>query len=372
MGQSERQQGTLCPPKGNDRIARTLSGSIRSGNIHHAYLFEGPGGTGKAQMAQWFSALLLCEREVDPLAERSMLLMPCGSCPSCLGLSRGQHADLRILEAAEGKASISIGQVRELIRTVSFAPLRADRRAIWIREADTMGDVPANALLKTLEEPAPYNVFILITERGNQLLDTIRSRCQRIRFSPLPLRQVCEVLAASHSLSEGEARILGYASGGSVSLALELAEAGFLERHSEWFERYVDGPLAGNSAAGKVSTEASYLASEHRKQRNVKTGELALFLKLFKLLLRDALVSGTGAPDDQLTWPMNRARAEAVHERLGDRSVISFMDRLTKAEEALYRPLNVQLVVEDFLLRLDIGLTRRPKSPTQAIGRPGA
>ena len=208
MVQDEARTFTLSPPTGHDRIARTLSSSVRSGNIHHAYLFEGPRGIGKAQMAAWFSALLLCEREVDPLAERSTILMPCGTCPSCLGLGRGQHADLQIVQALEGKSRIVIDQVRELIGQISFAPLRADRRAIWIRDADTMGDVPANALLKTLEEPAPYNVFILISERANQLLDTIRSRCQRIRFSPLPLRQVCDDLrTVEPDLSEDDNRV---------------------------------------------------------------------------------------------------------------------------------------------------------------------
>ena len=344
---------TLEPPPGNERVARSLSKAFEIGKVHHAYLFEGPQGVGKSQMATWFCALLFCEGELlrpnEPVNGASFL--PCGDCASCHLLQKGEHPDYEQTAPEEGRSKIVIDQIRSVVKHSSFRPLKSERRVFELRSADKMDAVPANALLKTLEEPASYNVFILLTDRAHALLDTILSRCQNVRFASLDAQVITQMLE-SEDVSAKEARILGAASSGSITAARQLHEIGFLELAEEWLERYLDPLATRTPTADVVVDEVAQLSTAHRRSPDAQYGEIALLFRCLKLGLRDAVLVGQGMGADTLTWPDRMKNSEALYDGLGSEAILSLMERLAKAHELFERPLNTTLILEDLLLRV--------------------
>jgi DNA polymerase-3 subunit delta' len=161
-------------------------------------------------------------------AEENALLDACGTCPSCLRIARNVHADVLIVEPGES-GSIKVDQIREAIERSAFRPFEGRRRVVIVDEADALVPEAQNALLKTLEEPPPSSVFVLVTSRPELLLPTVRSRCQRLRFGRLAAGDVAGVLMRAHGYEPGDAHAAASASDGSVGVALEGATDAFAE-----------------------------------------------------------------------------------------------------------------------------------------------
>lgn len=209
----------------------------RRAQLPHALLLSGPKGQGKVELARQFSAGLLCE---NPQATG----VACGKCLACNWFSQGNHPDFRLLQpdalsadieagAEEGKKKasqqITIDQVRELDEFLNVGTHRGGLRIVLIQPAEAMNRSTANSLLKSLEEPLPSTLFLLISNEPMRLLPTIRSRCQAIPFT-LPSRQLAHKVLADAGLKEPE-RWLALA-GGSPGLALEYAASG----QSNWLD----------------------------------------------------------------------------------------------------------------------------------------
>lgn len=151
---------------GNDMIRRTLSGSLS-----HAYIIEGPRGSGRLTSARNAVAAVLCENRSS--ADHAL---PCGKCSACSRVFRGIHPD-SIEFDSDGKKSISVDAVRELRSRVFISPVESEHKFFIIRDADLMTVQAQNALLISLEEPPAFATFILLVTDKSLLLETIRSRC---------------------------------------------------------------------------------------------------------------------------------------------------------------------------------------------------
>jgi DNA polymerase-3 subunit delta' len=154
-----------------------------AGHPSHAYLFRGPAGAGKRSVARAFAAALLADGAEDPAgaAERAR---------------RGSHPDLGWVRPS-GAAEMLVSDIDEpVVAAASRTPFESARRVFVIEQAETMGDATANRLLKTLEEPPGYAHLILLTDRPDDLLPTISSRCQHVRFDPLPVGELARRLEA--------------------------------------------------------------------------------------------------------------------------------------------------------------------------------
>jgi DNA polymerase III subunit delta' len=202
---------------GHEKQLTLLKSAITGGRLAHAYLFHGREGIGKKAAALAFAEAILCDRKQ---AEA------CNTCLSCKKTGHGNHPDL-ITIAAEG-TFIKIQAVKDLLHMMAFRPLEGGRRLFIIDEADRMNQTAANALLKTLEEPSPANILVLITSKPYILPRTILSRCQQIRFSPLRQETVAAYLENKESLAHETAGMIAAAAEGSIQRALQLKRDDYL------------------------------------------------------------------------------------------------------------------------------------------------
>ncbi len=164
-------------PKGNHAIIQELIAGIQNNSTVHAYLFAGPAGLLKRETARYFAAALLCEGDGAP---------PCGSCANCVQSTTGNNPDLiaKSLKDLTTKKSIGVDEIREIIADVYTRPFKAAKKVYIIEDGEALTVGAQNALLKVLEEPPAYAVFILCTSEADKILPTIRSRSRIIRFQP--------------------------------------------------------------------------------------------------------------------------------------------------------------------------------------------
>jgi DNA polymerase-3 subunit delta' len=224
---------------GQEAATQTLARALGSGRVHHAYRFEGPNGVGKELTAFAFAQALVCPTK----APEGRAYHACGKCSACtraLALSAEPprvplHPDIVILErglyphetlrrARPELQDISVDQIRRLVlERASYPPHEGRARVFIVRRAHELSPSASNALLKTLEEPIANTYFVLLTDRGNELLTTIRSRTEVVRFAPLPEKLVRSILE-KQGVSAEAAELAAALSGGSVAAAFELSD----------------------------------------------------------------------------------------------------------------------------------------------------
>lgn len=276
---------------GHATVLDQLWSALRAEEAHHAYLFEGPKGVGKRTVAERYAMAANCERD----GER-----PCGTCRSCHTIASGAHPDVIRLEPPPDRATriIPVKDVREVIRKSGYHRYGGRRRVVIIDPAEAMQPAAANALLKTLEEPPEGTGFILIASHASALLPTIVSRCQRVRFGPVPMGPLAAWLGdRGHRTVAEQAAALSL---GCPGRALALAEGG-LKRRLKLRDQVLDA-LAGG--ADPRQTLARKLTSGDRQKWGAAVQDV---LEVLEDLLRDATVQAAGG--GQL---LNADRADVV------------------------------------------------------------
>lgn len=214
---------------GQEVAVNILKNSIQNKRSHHAYLFVGPDGVGKRTTAIAFAKALNCRFSTDG----------CGLCDSCRKIERGIHPDVELISPTEGGLTISIDQIRNLQRKVSYKPLEGEWKVYIIDDAASATEEASNCLLKTLEEPPSRVILILITENIYRLLSTVRSRCQLILFRQIPRVLIEKILREKYQVAPDEARSLAWLSSGSIGRAfyyLERKAPEYVEPLKEIFE----------------------------------------------------------------------------------------------------------------------------------------
>ena len=201
---------------GHHRVLALLARAIARDSLPPALLLAGPGGVGKRRTALAVAETLNC-LEARPAGD--VEIDACGECQVCQRIGRGVHPDVIIIEPGD-TGTIKIDEIRDVIDRANYRPFEGRRRAVIVDEADTMVPAAQNALLKTLEEPRPGSVFVLVSSKPDALLPTVQSRCPRLRFGRLPVSDVADVLMREHEYGEAEARAAAADADGSVGRAL--------------------------------------------------------------------------------------------------------------------------------------------------------
>jgi len=290
---------------GHDRQKALLQAAIAGGRLAHAYLFHGRAGIGKKEVAEAFAAAILCDRGKDDA---------CRACLACKKVRSGNHPDL--IRVAPTGAFIKMQAVRELVGAMAFRPLEGGRRLFIIDDADRMHHTAANALLKTLEEPAAANILLLVTAKPFLLPRTIISRCQQLRFSPLPRETVARYLQTAAAVGEDTARTIAAGAEGSIARARQLLREDYLADTAGIMQH-----LAGDHA-GDALQRLALLRHLGKSKKDIPDR-----LSLLQSCFRDALV-----------WKELRQEDMLVHR--DHRDVIRRLARLT-TEDLLFNLENI-------------------------------
>jgi len=191
--------------EGHDDVVEQFRRALQRRRLASSFLFAGPEGIGKRTFALTLARALLCRNRPEEMLD------PCGECPACAQVLAGTHPDLEQVAKPKDRAFIPLELLigdkehrgREgLCHNISLKPYMGGRKIAIIDDADHLNPEGANCLLKTLEEPPPKSVLILIGTSPAKQLPTIRSRCQLIRFRPLPADVVAELLIARELVAD--------------------------------------------------------------------------------------------------------------------------------------------------------------------------
>lgn len=319
---------TFASISGHEQQKILLRQALARRRIAHAYLFAGPRGVGKRLLAMAFIRALLCTRGDG-----------CGSCASCHKIDHGHHPDCHLLEA--GDSALKIEQVRQLQKELALRPLEGAYKICLIDGVEQFTSAAANALLKTLEEPRPNTVMILLTSHPEQVLPTIRSRCQLLPFARLPRELLAGILSEQLSLDATSAAVLAALAQGSLDRALGEQRQFYLEKRPELIQA-----LSALSAGSNIPT--FQLAEELAADKD----NLLAVLDIFETFYRDLLLLCQGCPEQQLVNLDLRQRLESLSRTTGTERLLRQLHILETARHHLQRNVNRQLAIEAMLLQL--------------------
>jgi DNA polymerase-3 subunit delta' len=290
---------------GQERLERQLQAAVSNDRLAHAYLLVGPAGSGRSTLALNLFMALNCE-------QRGRELAPCRQCPSCGRAAKRQHENLIILQPDTPTAApdqISVDSLRRALRALTFPPLNQGVRLILIRPAERLNPAGANALLKSLEEPPPGNLFMLCVPDSMSLLPTLVSRCRRLALQPLSLEVMFKALQ-DRGCSHIPIRIA--LSGGYLGPALSM-EPEQIDEALAW--------LGQDAAAPGELTKLRALAQEINAgfvtdKKTIDRQGLVSLLSLWAQYYRDLAVAQAGRPQLILLDQAKKARPPSLNAAL--------------------------------------------------------
>ena len=334
---------------GHDDVVEQFRRALRRGRLASSFLFAGPAGIGKRTFALKLATALLCRQRAEEDLD------PCGKCPACVQVAAGTHPDVQLVSKPEDKAFIPLElfigdnehrRSEGLCHDIALKPYLGGRKVAIIDDADHLNAPGANCLLKTLEEPPPKSILILIGTSPARQLPTIRSRCQLIRFRPLPVDSVAELLVSRQLVDDpAEARRLAQYSEGSLQQAMELADAELWEFRVKLFERLAEPVLDSVRFSKTVAVfvdEAGKAAALRRGRMRQVTRFAAEF---YRQLLRAQ--NGAAATDDtELAACITRA---LDHAPTDPEQTLAQLDRCLLASQQIDRNANQSTLIETWL-----------------------
>jgi len=302
-----------------------LKAAYESGRLAHAYLFVGPAGVGKAKTARAFAQLLLCERPKGHAA--------CNACGSCRKVVAGRHPDLKILEP--DTEFIKIEAIREAGRFVGLKPFEGRCKVLILDSAHAMNEEAANALLKTLEEPAPATTLILIAEDIRRLPGTVVSRCQRVVFGALAPEDLATLLVERLGVERRAATELSRLCEGSAGEALRFYEDGVLTQR--------DALLRSVSCGDSMKEAEAWIGDREEALR---------LLRALALWYRDLLTLKSSGSADLLMYPGGRAALERVCRQMETSAILQSLGVIAQTSLDIRLHANMRLALEQMRTQL--------------------
>jgi DNA polymerase-3 subunit delta' len=358
---------------GHERIRDQFAVAVAQDRLASTFLFLGPAGIGKRTFAIKLAETLLCPRALD--------FEPCGTCPSCRQMAAGSHPDLHYVCRAPEKSQITLEQLvgdrsdrSGLCQQIAMKSFYGGRRVAILDDADDLRQEGANALLKTLEEPPPGSVIILIGTAEQRQLPTIRSRCQIVRFVPLHWQLVEQLLVERALVSPPEmAHRLARCSGGSVQASLRLFDEEVLAFRTRWLEQLTSRSSATTDFIKDVQSFVERAGKEApaRRRRLVELANWAA--ELYRLAA--AVMASGEVPAPVASHPDEELRALAVEcARQWPSSLDSLtqaMDRCLLIESQTQANAHLVTLLESWLLDLNqAALGQVPFYPSLADSSP--
>lgn len=332
---------------GHANALAALQRALESERPPHAWLFCGPEGVGKQTVALEFAAALNCTSNTRP----------CGECRACRDTLAGRHPDVEVIapggmcDEPEHKdhpdsRDLRICQVRRLERLLSLSPYAGRHRVAIVDAADTLRAEAANAFLKTLEEPPPGSVIILLAEREERLPETVLSRCQRLSFRPIERDAIIEALVARGAPLD-DAETIAAAAGGRLGWAIQA-----FEDHSLLDERAMMLDEALRLAHAGRAERFAWAGEAQSRQPGVRERYMRE-LTVWENWWRDVLLYGAGGSEGA----SNPDREAALLEegRLYPAAqIVRFLQSMAQTREYLRENVDPQLALENLTLDMPV------------------
>jgi DNA polymerase-3 subunit delta' len=347
---------------GNTRVKEALKRMITSGRLPGSLLFAGEEGVGKRLFALEVARALNCRTPKDSEA--------CGVCPSCVRITKlnyperddaeewtqiiwTDHPDVGLVIAP--KRVLRVEQMRQIEKEANFRPFEGKARVFLIDEADKLNDASANALLKVLEEPPRTSHLILITARPAMLLPTILSRCQMIRFAPLPPAEIETHLLKNNIADSKTAKLRARAAGGSLGRALSNDMVTFTSQRKAM--------LGVLNALVMTNDRAQLLRSAEQLNEAQYKDEFEERLDVLETLIRDAWMLSLGANHQLLVNEDLASELEKISQRMDPRRVSDWILQIEDVRESLIVNVNRKATIDSLFLTMagDVPPQKRPK-----------
>ena len=329
---------------GQRRLLARLGEQALRGDVAHAYELSGPRSIGKRTVATRFAQTLVC-------TSQPRVAGGCGRCLACRKVESGTHPDVRLVERlvdrerSDDRKFISIEQIREMQRDLALRPLEAAWRLVIVDDAAELSEHAEVALLKTLEEPPPHAVLLLVTPTPSALLETVRSRCVPLAFRLVPTAEIGDALAARFGAA---ATRYAAAAAGRPGIAIALAsdDAARAARRALDDEFY---RLLGTGLTDRFAWAVELAESERDTQK--KNTLLVSRLVEWTDLLRDAATHAHGV--DRPLRPERTDESARLAEALGPREIVDLavaFDRWRR--DVVESNVNARMLLELIALRV--------------------
>lgn len=318
-------------------VMKQLQTMFEKNRLAHAYIFDGEKGSGKGDMMQFFVKLLLCESPLENV--------PCETCRNCRRIDSGNHPNIRYIEP-DGQ-NIKIDQIRELLAEMTLKGFEEGRKIYVLKQTERLNNASANTLLKFLEEPDGNVTAILLTEQIQNILPTIRSRCQHIKFSSIPRNLLMERL-----IEQNVTKTMA----STVSMVTNELETAIILSSDEQFAHARKTVLKLVETVRRNVHEALLLVHNEWLSNIKEKHEFEQALDLLLFAYRD-IVSIKANPDAACTYPdmlplWNEIALNTTYERLSFQ-----MQSVLQARSNLQRNMNRTLLMEQLMLNLQEGYT---------------
>lgn len=340
---------------GQERPIRLLTTLLQNGSLPHALLFIGIEGVGKRTAAMALAMACNCKAVApEHFSERMTFrshgnipsdqitpIGPCGCCNSCRKIESGNHPDILLLHPSG--PFIRIGQIRELCGVLAMKPYEARFRVVIISNAQTLNPSAGNALLKMLEEPPDRTILILTALQTSDLLPTIVSRCQHIKFYPVSRKNLESLMIQRYRANPDEAKILSILANGSVSKAISMINS---INRINWIHRRIWLINEVESLPTRSVGSRMAFAEKLSKRKEI----LVESLEVIKIWFRD-LVICKYAPEKIINRDL-KEKIQRASEKMKVASLISKIDDVESAQKNIHANTNLRLTLEVLIMRL--------------------
>lgn len=345
---------------GNDNVKNLLRLMLKAKRLPGAMLFVGEEGVGKKLFALEIARALNCRQPQG--------VEGCGECPACKRISKfnypqssdpdhwlpiiwTDHPDVGMVVAP--KRVLRVNQMRQIENAANYRPFEGAARIFIVEDADKLNDESSNALLKILEEPPHTSFIILLTSRPAQLLPTIRSRCQMIRFSPLAAEEIENYLTQNKIAAGKEARMLARVSRGSIGRALS--------QDTEKFTRQRESMMKVLKALAAGDDRIQLLRSAEELNEARYKDEFEVRLDILETLIRDAWMLALDAPTSKVVNEDLLTQLTAISEKLERQRPGGWISLIEEMREQLIVNINRKAATDSLFLTMATASGLPPK-----------